>query len=458
MSGTSIDPTSPAVTAELAERLARLVSVPTVSLPTGRDDAAFAQFRTLLFQMYPLTHQHLEHEQVGDGCLLFRWPGRGGPSTLLMAHYDVVPVTEKEWTRPPFGGEIDQGVIYGRGCLDDKGPLLVILEAVESLLAQGITPDGDVYLSFGDDEEIGGTHATVVADLLDSRGVRPDLIVDEGGAIISGMVPAVSGKLAMIGVAEKGIANLRLTARSQAGHASAPQKNGAAVQLAHAIVRLDRNPFPVRSNPVVVEMVKTMAPRMPKWLAPIVSARISESLLPRILARLGGSVAALARTTVAVTTLTGSPAANVLANEATATVNVRIAPGETVAATRAHLEKLLRGSDVSIDVESGTDPVPSSPTTGPSFERIKAALARSHPDALPVPYVMVQSSDSRHFAKISRNIYRFMPFAISASQLRAIHGADESLHVSALGPGVEFFRNLIAPTELGSYRSAAEQA
>jgi carboxypeptidase PM20D1 len=446
--GTGTDSRTVAVNAELADRLAQLIRVPTVSLRADRDDAAFARFRTLLSEMYPLTHRRLDHELVAGGCLLFRWPGAGGPSTLLMAHYDVVPVTDRDWARPPFGGEVDGGKIHGRGCLDDKGPLFVILEAVESLLAQGLTPDGDVYLSFGDDEEIGGSHATVVAGLLESRGVRPDLVVDEGGAIVSGMIPAVAGDLAMIGVAEKGIANFRLTARGRAGHASAPEKNGPAVRLARAIVEVDRNPFPVRSNPVITEMVRTLAARMPKWLAPVVSARITEPLIPRLLTRLGGPVAALARTTVGVTTLSGSPAANVLASEATATLNIRIAPGETVAATREHLTKILRGTGVTIDIEYGTDPVPSSPTSGAAYERVKAALARSYPDAQPVPYVMVQASDSRHFAKISRNIYRFMPFAISASQIRSIHGADESLDISALGSGIQFYRHLIAASSI----------
>ncbi len=440
-----IDTTTAAVTAPLADRLARLIRIPTVSLRVGRDDAAFAQFRTLLCQMYPLTHQRLSPELVADGCLLFRWPGAaGGPSTLLLAHYDVVPATDPAWTHRPFDGVVEGGKVHGRGCLDMKGPLFAILEAVESLLGEGITPDGDVYLSFGDDEEVGGTHATVVADLLEQRGVRPDLVMDEGGAVVSGMIPKVLGELAMIGVAEKGLANFRLTARDHAGHASAPEKNGAAVRLARAIVQVDRNPFPVHSNPVITEMVRTLAVRMPRWRARVVSARVTQPLIPRVLAKLDGPLGALARTTVAVTTLSGSPAANVTADEATATLNVRIAPGETLTSTRDHLKKLLRGLSVEVDLEQGTDPVPRSPTSGAAFERVKAALARSYPDALPVPYVMVQASDSRHFAKLSTNIYRFMPFAITAEQLRSIHGADENLDVCALSPGIRFYRHLIA--------------
>jgi carboxypeptidase PM20D1 len=108
------------------------------------------------------------------------------------------------------------------------------------------------------------------------------------------------------------------------------------------------------------------------------------------------------------------------------------------------LTKVVRGTGVTVDIEYGNDPIPTSPTSGAAYERVKAALARSHPDALPVPYVMVQASDSRHFVKISRNIYRFMPFAISASQLQSIHGADENLDISALASGIEFYRHLIA--------------
>ena len=429
----------------LAERLARLIRIPTVSAPGQRDEAVFEKFRDLLAELYPLTHERLEHELVAGGSMLFRWRGgQPGPTTLLMAHYDVVPVNGQHWSREPFGGEIDDGAVHGRGAFDDKATLLAILEAVESLLAEGFTPTGDVYLSFGDDEEIGGPHAAEVADVLEQRGIRPSVVIDEGGAVFSDMFPLVSGELALVGVTEKGVVNVRLTARNPGGHASAPPKNGATAQLARAIIALERDPFPPRSNPVVVEMVKTLATRMPGWLAPVVSSRIAEPLVARVLNRLGGVASALAHTTVAVTMLSGSSAPNVLANEASATLNIRIAPGETVASTRARLERTLRGSGVEIESLVGCDPAPISSTGGASFARMRAALAKSHPRALPVPYVMVQSSDSRHFAKISDNIYRFMPFKISAGQLAAIHGADESLDVSALRAGVEFYRQFIA--------------
>ena len=432
----------------LGGRLARLVRVPTISIRDGRDEAAFDAFRALLAEMYPLTHKHLDRELAAGGSMLLRWPGGDGPSTLLMAHYDVVPVGGQEWSRAPFGGDIDDGAVHGRGSLDDKGALFVILEAVESLLAEGHSPGGDVYLSFGDDEELGGPHAHQVADLLDSRGVRADRVIDEGGAVVVGMLPMVAGHLAMIGVTEKGIAIVRLTARNQGGHASAPPKNGATAQLARAIVKLERQPFPTRSNRVVVDMVKTLANRMPKPIAALVSARLAEPLVAPLLRRLGGAAGALTHTTVAVTMLQGSPAPNVLAHEATASLNVRIAPGETVASTRARLETILRGTGVEVEVCDGTDPAPISPTNGTSYQLITTALAKSHPNALPVPYVMVQASDSRHFTGICGDIYRFMPFVISAGQLASIHGADESIDISALEKGVEFYRQIIAGDSL----------
>jgi carboxypeptidase PM20D1 len=430
----------------LADRLARLIRVPTISRRDGRDEAAFHDFRSLLAEMYPLTHQHLEHELVSGGSILFRWPGTTGPTILLMAHYDVVPVDGQEWSRAPFSGEVEGGAVHGRGTLDDKGTLFVILEAVESLLADGFAPTTQVYLSFGDDEEVGGSHAGKVAEALKTRGVTPDVVIDEGGAVVSGMLPMVSGELAMIGITEKGMANVVLTARNQGGHASAPPKNGATAQLAAAILALERNPFPSRSNPVIVEMIKTLTSRMPRWLRPIMTARVVKPLIPPAMSRVGETTGALVRTTVAVTMLSGSSAPNVLPNEASATLNIRIAPGETLAATRARLSKILRGTGVEISACDGSDPAPVSSTTGASFARIKAALAKSHPLALAVPYVMVQSSDSRHMAPISKDIYRFMPFRISADQLASIHGADEHIDVSALSVGVEFYRQIIAGT------------
>ncbi|HEU0181660.1 MAG TPA: M20/M25/M40 family metallo-hydrolase, partial [Agromyces mariniharenae] len=135
-----------------AERLSRMVQLPTVSAELDeRGLAEFDRFRDLVGELYPLVHEHLAFEQVTDVGLLYHWRGSGDDDpVVLMAHFDVVPAVDDDgWTFPPFEGRIHDGSVWGRGTLDDKGPLLVILEAVENLLADGFVPERDVYLSFG---------------------------------------------------------------------------------------------------------------------------------------------------------------------------------------------------------------------------------------------------------------------------------------------------------------------
>lgn len=134
-----------------------------------------------------------------------------------MAHYDVVPVDESdEWSYPPFDGVIADGFVYGRGTLDDKGPLIVVLEAVENLLAAGFVPARDVYLSFGGNEETFGAAAVEIARVLRHRGIVPWLVLDEGAAVVDAPLSFVQGRAAMIGVGEKGAAVLLLFAPKQA--------------------------------------------------------------------------------------------------------------------------------------------------------------------------------------------------------------------------------------------------
>ncbi|WP_136036804.1 M20/M25/M40 family metallo-hydrolase, partial [Microbacterium sp. K35] len=219
--------TTPTVRPGIAERLARMIRLPTVSAELDeRGLAPFEEFAALLAELYPRTHAELTLERHTDLGLLFHWAGTGavtGGPVVLMAHYDVVPVDESDaWTHPPFAGVIADGSVHGRGALDDKGPLIVVLEAVENLLTDGFRPPRDVYLSFGGNEETYGRAAEEIARVLRDRGIVPWLVVDEGGAVVDAPLPFVPGRAAMIGVGEKGVMTLRLSARGDGGHASAP--------------------------------------------------------------------------------------------------------------------------------------------------------------------------------------------------------------------------------------------
>lgn len=439
-----------------AARVARfreLLRVPTVSRPERHlvDGAAFAEFRALLPRLYPRLHAALEREVVDGTALLYRWPGAGGADpTVLMAHFDVVPAADDRWQHPPFAAHLDSGPLrgarlHGRGTLDDKGALAAILEAVEDLVGAGFTPASDVYLAFGADEEVAGTGAGRIAALLEARGVRAGLVLDEGGAVVEpGVVRGVRRPLAVVGVTEKGITSLQLVVEQQGGHASTPPRLTAPARLARAVTRLSRSPFPARLNPAAEAFVRTIAEaatgpqrllfRHVRWTRPLVT---------RLFAALSDETRAMVRTTAAVTQLSGSDGANVLAERASATVDVRIAVGSSVADAVAHVRRAVRDPAVRVEVLHPSEPSPVSPSSGRAWDDLVAAIGAIHPYALVTPYTMLGASDSRHFTRISDAVYRFTPFEMSAAERATLHARDESIGVGTWLDGIDVFRLLL---------------
>jgi carboxypeptidase PM20D1 len=364
---------------------------------------------------------------------------------VLMAHYDVVPVDESDdWTYPPFEGRIEDGWVYGRGALDDKGPLAVVLEAVENLLSVGFAPARDVYLSFGGNEETYGAAAAEMATTMRERGIVPWLVLDEGGAIVDAPLPFALGDAAMVGVGEKGVLTLRLSARGDGGHASAPPRLTAVRRVARAIDRLDARTFPARTPPAITRMLSLSADHAEG--APQVLLRTLATapwLTARVFARMGGEPAALVRTTVAATMQEGGTAANVLPSQASATVNLRIALGETVAGTLRRVRKRIADPLVEVAVLESSEPSPESPTDNAQFALITEAVQASYPDASTVPYVIMAATDSRHFHRFSPAVYRFAPLEMSNAQRASIHGVDERVEIASLERGELFHRRLI---------------
>lgn len=446
ITGPALDP-GPVDGEAAAQRLSRLVQVPTVSTkdPDGTNEQAFVRFREELTALYPRLHARLEREVLGRGALLYRWAsGNDAPPLVLMAHYDVVPVEDQAWSDEPFSGAIADGLVHGRGAIDDKGCLVAVAEAVESLLAEGFVPARDVYLSFGDDEEVFGVGAQLAVKALTDRGVRPWAVLDEGGAVVSGVFPGVDGPIAVVGLAEKGMLDLELTTTDPGGHASAPVPGGATARLARAVLRLDRDPFPARLDAVVLSMVDTVGRQAGgAHRALFAHAALLRPALAQVLARSSRQGNALVRTTVAITQLEGSRASNVLATRARATANIRIALGETVGSSVERVRRAVDDPTVGLRVLHGNDPSPVSRTDGEPWALLSRAIRAVYPGATVTPYVMVQASDARHFAQISDSVYRFMPFDLTAEELATIHAADERLSIAALGRGIGFYRALI---------------
>jgi len=425
-----------------------MIQLPTVSAELdARGPRPFEDFVALLAELYPLVHAHLERERITDFGLLFRWPGAAASASpvVLMAHYDVVPVDESDdWTHPPFEGRVEGGWVYGRGALDDKGPLLIVLEAAENLLAAGFTPARDVYLSFGGNEEVHGAAAASIATSLRERGIVPWLVLDEGGAVVDAPLPFALGAAAMVGVGEKGVLTLRLTARGDGGHASAPPRLTAVGRIARAVNRLTPNTFPARTPPAITRMLSLFADKARGADQTLLRTLATfPGLTARAFAAMGGEPAAVVRTTVAATMQTGGTAANVLPSQASATLNLRTALGETVGGTMRRVKRRIADARVEVTVLESSDPSPESPTDNAQFGLIVAAVKASYPDAVTVPFVCMAATDSRHFHDFSPAVYRFAPLEMSNAQRASIHGVDERVEIASLERGEKFHRALL---------------
>ncbi|MDP2772994.1 MAG: M20 family peptidase [Nocardioides sp.] len=426
-------------------KLQTLVRIPTVSNrdPALVDTAAFDEFVAELARQFPVLHETLELTRIHTHGLLFHWPGASAERpVVLMAHLDVVPV-EGTWQHPPFSGDIVDGQIWGRGTLDDKGCLVAICEAVETLLERGFTPAQDVWLSFGCDEEVSGQAAPLAVEELVRRGVRPWFVLDEGGAVASEAFPGVAAPIGVIGLTEKGNTSVELRVEGRGGHASTPARMGPTARIARAIVRLDRAPMAPRTPDPTIELFRRMAPHGPLALRPVFAnaARI-KPLLTRALLAAGPETSAMTRTTFAVTTLAGAPALNVIAATAKAGVNIRIMVGDTVADVLAHLRTVIADDEVHLDVIESCEPSPVSPMDD-AFALLESTIAEVFPDAVPAPYVMMAATDSRFFTGICERVYRFAPFRMTKAQRQAIHSYDEHLGVDAFVDGVRWYQRLI---------------
>ncbi len=438
-----------------AQRLSALIRIPAVAPAVGapltpEQAELFASMRSLLTESYPLTFSRAQIDEAGRAGLLLRLEGRVSERpVVLMAHQDVVPVPEdwqaEGWEHAPFEGVIADGFVYGRGALDDKGALVVMLEAVEELLAGGWEPPRDLYLLMGADEEAYGDCAIQATELLRSRGIEPYLVLDEGGAVATGAFPTVKRELAVVGVSEKGILTLEISADGGGGHASTPPKRSAAGLVAAAICEIEEHPFPAAVNDVTVEMFESVAPHASRTLRGLLRrAGALRPVLARLLPRLGPEMAAMVRTTTAVTMLEGSPAHNVLATRARAVLNVRVASGMTVDEATAYLTKVIDDKRITVTVLERSEPSPVSPSgDDPRWRALREAVAASYPEAVMVPYVMLAASDGRHLARIAPAVYRFAPLRMSSQQRAAVHGPNEKVEVESLGRGAAFYRALL---------------
>ena len=410
------------------------------------DESQFEEFRVLLRELYPAVHGKCGMERIGPTGVLYTWKGKSSEApVVLMAHYDVVPVEEDRWTHPPFCAEVIEGEVWGRGTLDTKVTLLGVMEAAEKLIGEGFVPTNDIYMAFAGDEEVSGESAPAIVKALEERGVTPAFVLDEGGAIVDKVFPGVSNPIAVVGIGEKGMANIRLTVEGKGGHASQPPKHTALGVLARAICACEAHPFKSHMTLPVRELFKTVGAYAPFGLK-LVFANLwcFGGLLARLSALLGGDLNAMMRTTQSFNMAQGSKQANVIPSAATAVANLRLLNTTKPEDARIHFEKVIRDPDVRVEILNCQEASPYADPSCGEFAAMAQAIRHTWgEDVIVSPYLMMACSDSRHYSRICRNVFKFSAVAMTKEQRALIHNENERISVEKVWESVEFFTRLI---------------
>lgn len=424
---------------------AEMIRAETVSLDIQPDKSKFYEFHKLLKKLFPALFAVVEIEDF-DGTLLLKWKGKN-PSAMpvmLMNHMDVVEAQGK-WTHEPFSGDIADGKLWGRGTLDTKGGLWGMLQAADDLAKEGFIPETDIYFESACTEEVGGEGAMKVSEVLYERGIRFSMILDEGGMIVSEPIGGAKGNFAMVGMGEKGCAELKFIARSGGGHASTPEKDTPLVRLGKFMQEADsQSMFKAELSPVIQEMFKRLAPHIDGPLGTILgNSNLFKPLITAVMPKVSATAGALLRTTIAFTMANGSEARNVIPAEAWVVGNMRVSHHQGYESSLAAIKKLAAKYDIETEVLTPSIDSPLADFNSDAFKQIESAVANAYPQVITVPYVMTGASDGRFMGKLTDNCFRFVPFIINEQQLESVHGIDENVDISTLEPAVEFYKHLI---------------
>ena len=429
------------------QSLAQLVQCKTVSYNDKQleDDAEFKKLISLLPGLYPRVFDICSMNQLPDRALLLRWPGKSDKApVVLMAHYDVVPVDEANWDKPPFAAVIEDGVMWGRGTLDTKATFNAIFSAANHLIGKGFRPENDIYFAFSGGEEVNGQGAVNIVNWFIDHHVQPALVVDEGGAVVENVFPGVKQPCGLIGIGEKGLMNARFRAVSAGGHASAPKPHTPVGILSAVCKKVEDHPFKMHITKPVREMFDTLG-RHSTFLYRMIFANLwcFGWVLDLLGKTSGGEMNALLRTTVAFTQMEGSPARNVIPTEARMVANMRLNPADSVKSALGYLRKTAKNEAVTISALESFEPSPISETGCDAWDKVAAAVAGTWPGCIVSPYLMVQCSDSRHYGKVSNHVYRFSAMDLTSAERATIHGNNERIRLETISKAVEFYIRLI---------------
>lgn len=436
------------VTNNTYSHLSEAIQIHTISYENDKiDSIQFEKLQHLLSLHFPKVHKTLTLQKIDGASLLYTWKGKKNTQKPIMflAHQDVVPVDSsaiKQWTFKPYGGEITREYICGRGSLDDKVSIWAMFEAVETLIEKGFEPERTIYFGFGHDEETKGEGAQAIASYLNSKNIQLDFVLDEGMTIVSDVMPGVHKPLALIGIAEKASFAIKLVVKGEGGHSSMPPQQTNIGILAAAINKLNFHPFDARNDIAVNTLFDYVGPEMSQPMKSIIANRwLFSSILNYQLAK-GNSSNAILRTTLSPTIIHSGIKSNVLPNEAYAIINVRALPGDSPEKVIEKLKNIINDNNVNIVFENEgyiSTPNEISDIENENFIQLQQQITNVFPDCVVAPSLSIAATDSRHYFKLTKNIYRFLPIRLHKSDLSRIHGIDERISKENYNEIIQFY-------------------
>lgn len=435
---------------EAVKHLSEAITYKTISYQEREkfDFKEFDRFIDFLQRSYPEVHEKLKLEKINEYALMYMWERKDSSKKPvgLTSHYDVVPVlqgTEDNWEQDPFRGTVTNNKIWGRGSLDDKVGVIGIMQALDYLLGTGYEPARDMYFMFGFDEETGGEEgARAIADTLKKRGIQFDFVLDEGGAIVENMVPGVELPVGVVGVSEKGSATAILSIEGSGGHSSQPKSRTNIGRIASAIAKLEDTQFNEDLKGPGEDLFEYVAPEMTFGMRYIFSNKwIFEPIIEEVLLKQPAS-AALIRTTIAPTIFQAGEQYNALPEEASAVINLRLMPGDSLEDVRTFIEETIDDEGITIEV-TGTEATKVSSVEGIPFKTIQQAARNVYNEAVIAPYLMFAGSDAKHYDSVSDNTYRFLPVQLVSEDLNRMHGTNEHISIENYLNAIKFYVEII---------------
>ncbi len=428
-------------------KLGELLKIDTISHEdvSLTDFSKFQQYIDKTKELYPLVFKECEFTQTKEYAIKLKLKGKSSDKpTVLMAHYDVVPVTDG-WDYNPFLGEVVDGYLYGRGAIDTKCSMACALSALEIALKDGYVPENDLYLCFGANEEIYGDSQIKIVEELKSQGVKPALVFDEGGGILQNAFPGVKNDVAFLGVVEKGMVNVKLTIDGNGGHSSTPRKNGPIIKMSKALTKLEKNPMKPQYTRTIKELIRVMGSNN-LFVLKIFFANmwLFKGLVKKLFVKLGADTRALLTSTFAFTIVNGGNQTNVIPNHVEANINVRIAPFDTADDVINHIKKVLNDDSIKIAASDINKMYGECDFNQKGYEIIKDVTIETYPNTVVAPFIMLGGTDARHYNEISDCVIRFTPVKLTNEDRKGVHGLNEKIKVESLEKCLEFYQRLLS--------------